>query len=426
MVRKHRTRGQAIILFVVGMLGLLAMTGLAVDGGRLYVAKRNAQSAADAAAMAAGFVIVRSPLLSDGTIGPAAEEAARTAALERAAEYGYTNDEDTKVTVTIERQTEPDGVYYYTTVTIEDHVPPALIQLVYPGDPGIQAEAQSRARPAQPMFWGYTLVTTGQDVCPGLKVTGNPELDVQGGIFVNASCSAAMWGTGAIQVSSDWIHIVGGYFQAGPGTISPTPVTGVAPIQVPTLPEPACSGPDYGAVHISVNDGDVTLSPGTYDRIWITGARVRVTLEPGLYCLRGEFLATGGRVEGQGVMFYITEGDFKLEGTLGFNVSAPTHLVDANGQEWHGMLVYMNDPGNSQVFISGTPDSAISGTIFAPNALVTGGAEFDKCHFSGTSETNVHAQLICYSLDLRGEAGLTLRYDPSVWYSQPPVLEMAK
>lgn len=45
-------RGQALVIIVFVMIGLLLVVGLAVDGGRLLTARRDAQNAADAAAMA--------------------------------------------------------------------------------------------------------------------------------------------------------------------------------------------------------------------------------------------------------------------------------------------------------------------------------------------------------------------------------------
>ncbi len=47
-----KERGQVIILVVFAMVALLALVGMAIDGGRLYSARRRAQNAADAAAIA--------------------------------------------------------------------------------------------------------------------------------------------------------------------------------------------------------------------------------------------------------------------------------------------------------------------------------------------------------------------------------------
>ncbi len=46
-----KEEGQAIILIAIALVGLLVVTGLAVDGGRLLTARREAQNAADAAAL---------------------------------------------------------------------------------------------------------------------------------------------------------------------------------------------------------------------------------------------------------------------------------------------------------------------------------------------------------------------------------------
>jgi Flp pilus assembly protein TadG len=45
-------RGQTMIIMVFAMIGLLAMTGLAIDGGTVYVERRRMQNAADSAALA--------------------------------------------------------------------------------------------------------------------------------------------------------------------------------------------------------------------------------------------------------------------------------------------------------------------------------------------------------------------------------------
>ena len=56
MERKSES-GQAIALLVIVMMALLAIVGLAVDGGRLYLGQRTAQNAADNASLAAAQVM---------------------------------------------------------------------------------------------------------------------------------------------------------------------------------------------------------------------------------------------------------------------------------------------------------------------------------------------------------------------------------
>ena len=45
-------RGQAMIIMVLALIGLLAMLGLAIDGGVLFLERRRMQNAADAASLA--------------------------------------------------------------------------------------------------------------------------------------------------------------------------------------------------------------------------------------------------------------------------------------------------------------------------------------------------------------------------------------
>ena len=61
-VSKHKAnfeRGQALILIVLAMVGLAGMAGLVVDGGNLFLDRRNAQNAADSAALAAALTRIR-------------------------------------------------------------------------------------------------------------------------------------------------------------------------------------------------------------------------------------------------------------------------------------------------------------------------------------------------------------------------------
>src|SRR5439155_11870816 len=53
MRRKHQS-GQAIVLIALMIMVLIGMLGLAIDGGRAYIDRRELQDAVDAAVLAAG------------------------------------------------------------------------------------------------------------------------------------------------------------------------------------------------------------------------------------------------------------------------------------------------------------------------------------------------------------------------------------
>src|SRR5438105_2667214 len=54
MTRRERQSGQAIVLVALMLLVLIGMLGLAIDGGRAYIDRRELQDAVDAAVLAAG------------------------------------------------------------------------------------------------------------------------------------------------------------------------------------------------------------------------------------------------------------------------------------------------------------------------------------------------------------------------------------
>jgi len=58
MNRKKFEKGQALVFIVFAMVGLLGLTGLAVDGGRIFVDRQNTQNATDAAVLAAALARV--------------------------------------------------------------------------------------------------------------------------------------------------------------------------------------------------------------------------------------------------------------------------------------------------------------------------------------------------------------------------------
>src|SRR5436305_1020124 len=72
--RPRRVRGQTVILVALSMVALLAIVGLAVDGGAMYAQRRNAQNSSDAAAIAATRNMLTIYMTNNGGGGTAADE----------------------------------------------------------------------------------------------------------------------------------------------------------------------------------------------------------------------------------------------------------------------------------------------------------------------------------------------------------------
>ena len=119
-------RGQAIVLIALFMVVMLAMVGVAIDGGGLFWLWRNAQNAADSAALQAAFD--RCTGASGTTWQQVGYDAAEVNGFDN-------NGMDNWVVV------DDNGGTDYTRVEITAHKPKYFIQLVYTGTLEVKAEA---------------------------------------------------------------------------------------------------------------------------------------------------------------------------------------------------------------------------------------------------------------------------------------------
>ena len=82
-----RQRGQILVIFALGLVAIIAMTGLVIDGGMTYVQRREQQNVADAAAMAGAYAYANSGDASTAT-SPAQDAAADNGYTERRGRRG--------------------------------------------------------------------------------------------------------------------------------------------------------------------------------------------------------------------------------------------------------------------------------------------------------------------------------------------------
>jgi Putative Flp pilus-assembly TadE/G-like len=127
MLSAQNEDGQAIVLVALFMIVMLAMVGVAIDGGGLFLLWRDAQNAADTAALQAAYDRCTS---ASGT-------GWELVGLNAASINGFDN--QNRNTVTVDNQTV--GTLGYTHVSIRAEKPKYFIQLVYPGPLEVRAEA---------------------------------------------------------------------------------------------------------------------------------------------------------------------------------------------------------------------------------------------------------------------------------------------
>src|SRR5437867_11210874 len=92
MKSKFHEKDQALILIALAAIGLFAFGALAIDGSRVYSEKRQAQNAADAAALAGALAYSRGNSITD-------------AAQDRATSNGYDDINKNNVTITVDDST---------------------------------------------------------------------------------------------------------------------------------------------------------------------------------------------------------------------------------------------------------------------------------------------------------------------------------
>ncbi len=76
MQQNKSEKGQALVLIVFAMIGMLALVGLAMDGGQTFSDRRRGQNAADAAALAAALKYQQDPGVSNADLTTLAQAAA--------------------------------------------------------------------------------------------------------------------------------------------------------------------------------------------------------------------------------------------------------------------------------------------------------------------------------------------------------------
>jgi hypothetical protein len=159
----------------------------------------------------------------------------------------------------------------------------------------------------------------------------------------------------------------------------------------------------------SITGGSQTLLPGYYpEGISITGGTVE--LQPGIYVLGGCGLSiTGGDVTGEGVMFYLEEGDkcaVKLTGNGIFDVKPipwDPELPDEQQDDYAGILIWQSALNDNPAKIIGTDQfTGLEGTLYFPKARVD---------IAGTSDSFGIRQLICDSVEISGTGRVIINYD---------------
>jgi hypothetical protein len=423
----HRTeRGQALVLLVLAFVGLLGFTALTIDGGLVFWTRRRAQNAADTASLSAALAKIQH---ADW----------HAAAMGQAASYGFQNDAKSEVIAVSPPVT---GVYVppfphndrYVQVVITTTLDTAFAHFVYSGPLKTTVEAVARMQPAQNIFPGNALHATNETACQAVWFAGSQDVEIEGGnVFSNSDASGSptschsgvkSGSSGHIIVQDGGINVVGTFRnQTGVDIYADDGInTGVEHQELSPVPVPDCSGMD---TH-TYSGGSTTLHPGQYPHgLRVTSSNTDIVLDPGMYCFGDDVTMNGGSIHGEGVMIYMEHGDFTLSGNTFVYLRTSTNLLDSAGQQWAGMLLYVDPANTGLVKISGTSDSSYTGTIYAPSPAQPSSQH--KCTITGNGENiGLNSQVICNTVKIDGDSHLFIRYREEENYHLPPTVELVQ
>ncbi len=422
-MRTHRSeRGQALVLIVLCIVGLFGFMALAVDGGRVFAERRRAQSAADAAVLAAAYNAV------DTTNDPYA------VAYNIALANGFSNDEvsDT-VRVIFPPESGPyEGNEEYFQVKIKSDVAPVFAQFVFLGIQQVQVEAVARAVPTFTVSTGNAVHSLSTS-CGGGKndnsmtLNGTTAISVDGGNMFSNGCWKKTGSSGKVRITdTDPDGVVstrdGGIQVAGPswdcpgcsfsdgGTVWPDVMDRGDGITQQTVPDLAMK--PYCPTSNTVIDGvSYYLHPSGIEG----GKKEYLVLNPGIHCIHGDL---SGMIKGDHVLMYMIDGGFTQTGGDALDLRAAHDMKDANGTQWGGMVIYAPASNHSQLEFGGNSYAYFQGTIFAPGAT---------CGMGGNSDGKAYrSALICDKVNFHGTPQVKIHYRQEELFHFPPIVELSQ
>ena len=449
--RRHprgKRRGAILVWFALLLSLLLGMVGLTVDMGLLLASYRQAQNAADAGAMAGAY-----DLLNGRSSSTAIATATKFVQDQSSGVFQF----DTLVPPKIGPESGPyAGDTNYVEVIAKCPLQTYFIQFLGVGNKTVSARAVA----------GFEAVASGEGVvaldptaAPGLNVGGGGTLKVNGAVYVNSQGGGTAWPSGetvnsvynqpGASVSNNatllatYVSVVGGVdrpvnfqnYNTGGGNVLYTGQDMIADplayLPTPTKYNGVLPNANYGSVSYSKND-TVTLQPGVYNNIKITGGNV--TFAPGIYVISPAknsdgLTITGGNVTGSGIMFYNTGSDYTplygdsdnsvtvgaplANNTLFGNVTITTSVqfspINTTSFSYpgmpgisvfNGMLFYQARQNQAKIKITGDAGAGnLSGTLYG---------EWANTQIDGNGTYN--AQFIMGSMTISGNGIVTINY----------------
>jgi type II secretory pathway pseudopilin PulG len=430
-----------MILLALAIIVLLGFTALAVDLGMAYADRRQAQNAADAAALAgaqnAGSWIKANSGSCNG-FGAAQKSAAQSAAAVAASKF-YPS-----VTPTVDVSDCQNG-QVGVTVSLSHTVHGAVFQR----DTTNTVQAMVGVKTGG-IADGFGLVSLADDCnSGGMVFKGNIDVTVTGGGIFSNSCIDIRGASGEVHAadnpgikchsdtgSAEQCYERKGNPDKNPVTPDPQGTTAKIDPSAYDIPgvEETCNALKASRKNPppTSHDGGTYYDYGYYTNGINLGEGSSVYLNAGLYCIDGGIGVGGNNTISSvgGVTLYFINGGLDIGGNNGngngkgngnknpskVTLQAPTGTTNYGVP---GLLIYFAKTNPSTLDLRGTADSLLTGTILVPKGSVELGG-------NSTLSEPVKGQVIAYNVNMHGTPGLTINYDGSKTYKGAATLDLLR
>ena len=463
--RRNGERGQVLVLFVLGLVAMLAVGALLLDGANALVTRRRLQNAGDAAALAGANVLqAQGSAHVCSTVSSSPPGAAR-ADIIAAVNASLAVNLSWLAPGNISVSCAPEALYGNQAVTVDLSVNSSNFLGAAIGYGGTVVSTSSTALNGQIAGSNYSVVLLDPSNaswpnqrrgCPSFLISGGPTITFGGSVIVDSACTATDGGalgtngnSATVSFSTGKSLYVVGDFTPGPLTITPAPVTGAAVVADPLLDLETI---DYASMTVRsssrlvLSNQTMVLQPGVYTGgIQLRNSSIAL-LRPGIYVFDGGGFDVGAQASvcsitatsiaadcssfatecpdvTCGVLLYnrgTASGTTAMgQVTAGAGATVKLRAYDdrANagvGFEYRNLLIWQAaSPTPSSTFaqpivqLSGGGNVEISGTVYAPSAKVLMGGG------SGGSggNTTLTLQFIAWDLEMSGNSTFVFNYN---------------
>lgn len=208
-----------------------------------------------------------------------------------------------------------------------------------------------------------------------IDVTGSADIDMDGCLLVSKSSDEeSIYVGGSASIHAECAEAAGTISATDGFTVdctktkekSTTPADKFASYAAPSKPMSLSGNP---------TKKDTSLSPGRYKNLTLDGTK---NLAAGTYYIEGSLSITGD-VSGAGVLFFMADGDVKVNGNASLDLSGPTSGL------YQGMVFVAAQDNDNPMTFNGTGTTNVDGIIYSAKGEVT---------FSGNNSTGSNCMRI--------------------------------